>query len=180
MIRLYLVRHGETNHNRQRRRHGEGSDPALNATGRRQVAELAARIDFEFDTIFSSPTKRAIETAGIMNQKFGKPLVIREELIERRYGSFSGKTWPEINAALGANHTEMHLKSRFDYRPYGGESPEDIGRRIRIFLDYLKEYHVGERVIAVSHGGIIRMVHQMFSGREVEHIKNASIHEFDL
>lgn len=67
MVELYIVRHGETDTNYEGRINGMPTDKPLNANGIKQVEELKKHIDItKFDEIYSSPMKRAVQTAEIL------------------------------------------------------------------------------------------------------------------
>jgi len=148
---------------------GRRIDPSLNAAGREQAAELSRQIGFDYDVIFSSPLKRAMETAQILKGDSKTPLITREELTEKDLGSMSGKKWEET-----------HLKSKFDHSPFGGESPHDMSIRLKFFMDDVKKDHAHKKVLAVTHGGVIRMLHRIFHDKEIDHIPNTSVHEFEI
>src|ERR1700712_2452823 len=98
MTSLYLVRHGETDWNAQRRIQGS-TDIPLNATGRAQAATaggiLARR---EWDGIYASPLSRAFETASIIAGEvgLGEPTTIAA-IVERNYGEAEGLNWEQID-----------------------------------------------------------------------------------
>ena len=97
MTSLYLVRHGETDWNAQRRIQGS-TDIPLNATGRAQAAttgRLLARR--EWDGIYSSPLSRAFETASIIATEIGldRPSTI-DEIVERNYGAAEDKDYKRL------------------------------------------------------------------------------------
>ena len=101
---IYLVRHGETDWNRQNRLQGI-EDIELNETGRRQSTECADSFTgIPIDRILSSPLKRAKKTADIMAARMGiAPVIIEQELTERDFGKLSGLTFEERQAFLDAN-----------------------------------------------------------------------------
>src|SRR5512133_1433936 len=96
MTELLLVRHGETNWNRERRFQGH-ADPPLNDAGREQARELAETLAGEgIDAIYTSDLQRARETAEILAARFGSEVVALRELREIDVGDWQGLTWPEI------------------------------------------------------------------------------------
>ena len=98
-MKIFMVRHGQTDSNAAKRIMGQRVDESLNDEGRRQAEELREGIqDKMFDVIFSSPLKRAEETARILAHERNVPVVLRAELKERDFGALSGKTWPEADA----------------------------------------------------------------------------------
>jgi len=179
-----MARHGQTDSNAAKRIMGQRIDEPLNATGRQQAEDLAVSIQkLPFDIIFSSPLKRAEETARIIALGRNIPVVLRDELKERDFGSISGKSWEEADALSmdrsgGLKSVDTHLE--YDYRPYGGESAEDVKKRLSDFVAEIKTTYSDKRVLVVAHGGIIRFSHLLFRDRQVDHIKNASIEEFDI
>src|SRR3982074_3318797 len=89
-LKLYLARHGQPDWNLARRLQG-GSDIPLNATGRRQAADLKQRLQgVHLDAIYSSALKRSRETAEIVPGAGAR--VVVPGLNERRLGAFEGRT----------------------------------------------------------------------------------------
>lgn len=168
-MKLIFVRHGETAYNKLSKRLGWLDEP-LNEVGLKQAEELADQIENNFDIIFSSPLKRASKTAEIIARKFNKKVVFSEYLKERNFGSLAGTVWKE-----GEKES-----IKYDDRPHGGESVEDVKTRLGKFLDELKSYYANKTVLVVTHGGIIKLMHYLNRKEETGHIKNISIHEFDI
>jgi probable phosphoglycerate mutase len=171
MTSLYLVRHGETDWNAQRRIQGS-TDIPLNATGRAQAATtgaLLARRDW--DGIFSSPLSRAFETASIIAREVGldtpEPIAA---LVERNYGDAEGLGWEQV-------------ESRFpgDTPVPGRETHAEVAARVVPALVDLATSRPGESLIVVSHGGVIRSVlGAVDPGVTHGSITNGSIHSFEL
>ena len=99
---LYLVRHGETDWNRQRRIQGL-TDIPLNDAGREQARETGSVLGRRpFDGIFSSPLGRALETARIIAGEVGLPEPgVIDALAERNYGEAEGMGFDEIERRTG-------------------------------------------------------------------------------
>ena len=90
ILKIYLVRHRQVNHNLRRIYSREDED--LNETGISEAYELKENIsNISYDVIISSPLKRAVQTANIIN-KYNKEIIIDERLRERDPGSLSGKS----------------------------------------------------------------------------------------
>ncbi len=172
MSYLYLVRHGETEWNRQHRIQGS-TDIPLNATGRRQ-AERAGRLlaRREWDHVYSSPLSRAFETATIVSDAIGlaKPEAL-PELAERYYGEAEGLTPQELDKRFpGATPVP------------GRESRDEVARRVMPALLRIATAEPERRVIITTHGGVIRTVLLAVNAR-VERgipITNGSVHSFRL
>lgn len=174
MTLLYLVRHGETDWNLQRRIQGS-TDIPLNDTGRLQAAKVGSLLARRnWDGILSSPLSRAYETASIIAKKvgLGAPRAL-DDLVERAYGEAEGLT----------AHQLSHRFSPDDVVP-GKESREDVAGRVIPALLHLAEGHPGEHLIVTTHGGVIRTVLNTIAPDAAVHrgvaISNGSIHSFRL
>jgi broad specificity phosphatase PhoE len=150
---ILLARHGETDWNREGRFQGH-ADPPLNETGRAQAAELAAELEgVELAAVYSSPLRRAIETAEVVAAEHGlEPLAV-DALREVDVGSWQGLTRVEIEARFPEQFARW---LDYDQGWEDGESYEGMGRRAVAVLLELAAAHEGERILAVTHGGPIR------------------------
>lgn len=119
-MKIFIVRHGETESNKAKRLMGKRVDESLNFEGIKQANELAKDIyEGEFDVIFTSPLKRASETAEIIANKVKVQIIKKEELMERDFGSMSGKTWDEMTEEIKSenlNAKEIDFEQKYDYR----------------------------------------------------------------
>ena len=148
MIRVWLVRHGETRWNEEHRFQGI-SDIELTDRGREQAKELAHRIGSrEFDTVWSSDLVRAVETAAIV---FGDSR-IDGRLRELDFGDIDGLRWSDLSDEI----REALLEFRTFTAP-NGESVAAMESRVTSFMDELEP---GDHVI-VTHGGVVRMVSEL-------------------
>jgi probable phosphoglycerate mutase len=143
MTDLILVRHGETEWNRLRRVQGR-TDIPLNETGREQARATARRLaDDRFDAVAASPLSRAAETAQIIADGLGiGPVELIDDLVERNYGEAEGMTGEDIDTRWGGK-----LEAQ--------ESRDEILARVKPALLALAARHPGQRVLVVSHGGVI-------------------------
>jgi broad specificity phosphatase PhoE len=169
MTELYLVRHGETDWNRQHRIQGL-TDIPLNATGRRQARAAGKLLSRRsWDGIYASPLSRATETASIIAGQTGlaapKPVAA---LVERNYGEAEGLNFIEIDKRY-PDRSEVP----------GQESRADVIARVVPALRELAAAHTGESLIVVSHGGAIRAM-LMAADPDGRHgmITNGSVHSF--
>ncbi len=182
-----MVRHGETDHNKTHRCMGQRIDAPLNNKGLSQARQLTEELSNEkVDLILVSPMKRARETAGLLSGTLGAPVEIEDALKERDYGDLSGNTWAEIAEIM---HTTEELarnldhEQKYDYRPYGGESVGDVKERLNALLNKLRDEYPQTKLLLVTHGGIIRLMHHLYTeSPKTHHIQpgNASIHEFEI
>lgn len=136
----YFV-HGTTTDNEKEISSG-WSDVELSDLGRKQSADLKELVkDKNFDVVFSSDLKRAVESANIT---FGDSVQIiqDERLRECNYGDFNGKA-----SAIVEPMQEENITRRFP----NGESYEDVKSRISDFINMLKENYNGKSVALVGH-----------------------------
>jgi len=156
-MEIMLLRHGESEGNAQGRMQGRRDYP-LSALGREQAARAAAFIGssgLALNAVYTSPLKRALETAAIVTELgVGPQPVVDEDLPEIAAGSLQGLNESEIRAA----HPEfMHrpLSETGDFAAYGGESYDDVQRRLTRLMTRLEARHreAEERILLVGHGG---------------------------
>jgi broad specificity phosphatase PhoE len=150
---ILLARHGETDWNLEGRFQGH-ADPPLNATGRAQAAELGAELmAVELAAVYTSPLRRALETAQLVAAEHGLEPIPVDALREVDVGSWQGLTRAEIEARFPEQFARW---LDYDQGWEDGESYEEMGRRAVAALLELAVAHDGERVLAVTHGGPIR------------------------
>ena len=152
---LAVVRHGQTEFNRLGLYQGHADSP-LTAAGEAQALRLAPRLR-SLDciaTVYCSDLGRARRTAELLAD--GSIHRIREDpaLRERCYGVFEGlsraqiaERFPEARITSGAANP--------DYTPPGGETPGEFNERVIAAFDRIVSEHAGERVIVVTHGGVV-------------------------
>jgi probable phosphoglycerate mutase len=166
---IYLVRHGETDWNRQRRIQGS-SDIPLNSTGRAQAKTTGELLSNRmWDRIFASPLSRAMETARIIASEVGleAPGTL-PAVVERNYGDAEGRTASEVDA-LYPGDTEVP----------GRESREAVIERALPALVQLAEDNHGKSIIVVAHGGVIASILAAVAPeRPRTPIVNGSVHSF--
>lgn len=157
--RLFLVRHGETDWNREGRLQG-GQDIPLNALGRMQAEEAGNRLraltpDFAKLDYVSSPMERARDTMTILRRELGLPsdgFRIDERLRELTFGDWEGFTWREIRKSE-RELAQARERDKWGFVPPGGESYRMLAARVRPALEGL-----APDTVLVSHGGVARAV----------------------
>ena len=150
---IVLVRHGETDWNRDRRFQGQ-ADIVLNETGRAQVRALAAKLAGDrFSIAYTSPLRRAAESAEILGAALGLEVRPCSALKEVHVGSWAGLTVPEVETRFPDGHRRW-LDSRAGWED--GETYDDLGIRVVEGLGRIGAAHPDAHVLAVTHGGPIR------------------------
>lgn len=183
-MKLFVIRHGETNANAKKLIQSDLMDESLNALGRQQIFDCLARLqDFAPVAIYHSGFKRTRESAEIIGKHFGLVPLELTASHEIKFGSLAGLPFAEAAEKAGAVNAEFFLDTllqvAYDFTSFGGESAAQVDRRIREqVFGWLHERHAGEQVILVSHGAIIRMMHKIFGNELVPWYENGSIHQF--
>ena len=157
---LYLVRHGETDYNRRSIVQGRGIDAVLNATGRAQAVAVAHRLaEVPFDAIYTSPLRRAAETAeAIAREQSQAPLHRLADLEEMAWGVFEGRPiTPSVRQMLEAIVARWQ-NGEFGYRIEDGESIYDVQQRGQSAIRHILAHHAGEMVLVVTHGRFLRIL----------------------
>lgn len=158
MTTLLLVRHGETDWNAEGRLQGH-TDRPLNDDGRRQAKELADRLAGEgADAIYTSDLVRATETAEIVGQRLGLPVVVDPDLREKNWGTWEGLTGDE----------RVHVE-------FEGESTEDHRDRVLRAVRRIAGRHPDQRVVVVTHGGSLRRIQAAVNGVADPVIENCAV-----
>ncbi|WP_117389055.1 bifunctional RNase H/acid phosphatase [Mycobacterium marinum] len=155
--RLLLLRHGQTELSVQRRYSGRGN-PALNEVGWRQ-AGLAARYIAKrggIAAVVSSPLQRAYDTATTAARALGLDVTVDEDLVETDFGDWEGMTFAEAaNRDPDLHHRWLNDTS---ITPPGGESFDEVLRRVRRGRDRMISRYEGTTVLVVSHVTPIKML----------------------
>lgn len=150
---VYLVRHGATEWNVQKRAQGQADIP-LTDKGRSQALNVAKQLcNFQIGAVYSSDLERAVHTAQPIATALGLEVITDPDFREIDQGEWTGlsveeiaRRWPELWGA--ARH--------YNARP-GGESPHQVRRRAVDGLKRAVEMHPDAAgIVVVSHGGTIR------------------------
>lgn len=167
---LGLFRHGQTDWNIDLRLQGTADIP-MNQFGIAQVSRAAELIALQqWDVVLASPLSRAMHSAELIAQQTGHPEIIQTELLlERAFG-----------AGEGMLYSEWHEKfAHLDSIP-GAESAADVIARSERLLEHIETEFAGAKVLAVSHGALIRYVLNLVTEGKVpppgERLENASLH----
>ncbi|KAJ4967511.1 hypothetical protein NE237_019360 [Protea cynaroides] len=181
---IIVVRHGETAWNADGRIQGH-LDVELNEVGRQQAAAVADRLSKEskIAAVYSSDLKRALETAQIIASRCGPLEVIEDyELRERHLGDLQGSVLREA-AKVKPKAYEAFISARTDQElPGGGESIDQLHQRCTSTLQRIGGKHKGDRVVVVTHGGVIRRLYKRAvpKGKSPGKILNTSVNVFHL
>ncbi|MFW6304401.1 MAG: histidine phosphatase family protein [Candidatus Saliniplasma sp.] len=167
MIRVFIVRHGETEWNRERRFQGWEDSP-LTTAGREQVLSLAERLkEYKLEYLYSSPSGRTMETARIIANMKDLDIIKEPGFKEINLGDLEGKRVEWVNE----NYPDIlndFWNDPVNYEPLSGESFYDLKNRVLDTLDNILNKHGGENVMIVSHAAASKMMLSFFEGRKLE------------
>jgi len=158
---LVLVRHGVTDHTRERRFSGglQSTNPGLSDEGREQIrttADWLALLGERIDAVVASPVRRASESGEILAERLGVPIEEEPGFAEMEFGTWDGLTFDEV-AATQRPALEKWLGS-LEERPGGGESLLMVQERVLAALERLLARHAGRTVVVASHVTPIKVV----------------------
>lgn len=162
---IVVVRHGETEWNANKRIQGH-LDIDLNDVGRQQAVAVAERLagESKISAVYSSDLKRAVETAETIASRCGGLQVIQDpNLRERHLGDLQGVVYGEAPTIKTKAYEALQSHGRDVEIPGGGESLNQLYKRCTASLQTIATKHQGERVVVVTHGGVIRALHQRAS-----------------
>lgn len=176
-MRVYILRHGQTDLNKERRVQGH-LDVELNETGICQARELAKVIQAQglhFDRVYSSPLKRAIDTCQLVTGRKREEIRIDERLKELNFAELEGAKYTELP---GTAQTFFTAPERF--KPIGeGETFPELIDRVMDFLEDLKKVDA-ENVLLTSHGTAIHAMLLALEHKELKDFWNEDVHNCDL
>ena len=155
---FYLVRHGQTDWNIEKRFQGQKNIP-MNEAGVRQISELADRMVREgivFDRLISSTLDRARKSAEIIAEKtgFGKDIIFDDNFMERSNGKLEGEVW---RPDLDLNDPQ-----------YGMETIPELCDRAESALERYV-FTEDERILIVSHGAMLAALRTVLSDRKLDY-----------
>lgn len=178
-MKLLLIRHGQTDYNKNKLPQGQEIDSPLNDEGVRQVEAATVAVPRDIDFIIASPLKRASQSADILNKTLGKEIRYDDRIKELKYGSLAGKPWAQVAVLTG--DPQVHERDRnadFDYTAFGGESSVQVRTRVAAFVDEMRQTYPDGKILVATHGGVIDTMHHLFPQAEKAETLNATIHEF--
>lgn len=156
-MKLYLMRHGETDYNKKRCFYG-AVDVSINQKGRKQALQIKELLaDQEVDVIITSSLKRTQETAQLIfgTRKFQKIPAFDE----KGFGAWEGLTADEIQER-DSKTWQAWMEAPFEITPQGAESFADFQKRVFGALDRLLSEYSDKSLALVLHLGVLRLIYQ--------------------
>ncbi len=155
MVKLFIVRHAESEWNPIGRYQGL-LDPGLSERGLKQAELLGRALEKEkIDFLYSSPLRRTHQTAQEIAKRQGLEVIEDRRIIEIDHGVWSGMLVEEVKERFPEDF-RMWLEEPHRVKFEGGESLDDVFKRVKDFLEFIREKHWGQTVAIVSHTVPIR------------------------
>jgi broad specificity phosphatase PhoE len=154
MMRLVLLRHGESKHGIENFI-AQAACKGLTERGFQQAERLAQRMRTDFadcDVLLSTSVKRAQETAAVVGTHLNKPVQINDDLCEQSPGDADGMTWTQYRERYGSFDLVANPDTLF---APNGESWNQYLHRMQMALNTLQQAYNGQHVVAVTHAGFI-------------------------
>ena len=160
---LLLARHGQTDWNPAQKVMGRSSLP-LNSVGIEQAKRLSTWLqDVEIHAVYSSPMRRALQTAEIaIAGREGLPIIEEPGVQEIDYGDWVGMTFAEVEEKYNKEYNDYRFRPSTMKIP-GGEAVIDVQKRAVASIEKIHKKHEGQRVLVVSHADVCKamLVHYL-------------------
>lgn len=182
---IYIIRHGETELNKQGIIQGRGIDSDLNATGRAQAAAFYKLYkNVPFDKVYTSVLKRTQQTV----QQFidaGLPWEKHTELDELAWGEFEGQHTSELVIGAFKDITEKWQAGDYDAHFTGGESPADVAIRLKEIVEVIKSRTDEKLILVCMHGRSLRLLMCLLTNKPLSEMydfphQNTGLYRLDL
>ncbi len=179
-MKIYLIRHGVTDQNKKRCLQGR-SDIELNEDGRELARKTAEGLkDVKYDLIFTSPLKRAYETAEIIKRDRKIPLIPREELLEISFGAYEGLCFGQEHFNIPDKDFMNFFHKPKEYTtPPEGESFEQVIVRTGLFLQELKNnpQYQDKTILLSTHGCALKAILANVTKVSIEDFWGEGVHK---
>ena len=158
-LKLYFLRHGQTDYSRDNAFCGAGLNPELTEDGR-EMARLfgEAYKTIPCSAIYASPLRRTIATAQPLCDATGMKMELREDLREIQYGAWEGKSTEEVNRDFHDDYIRWSADPAWNAPTGGGEPAVVISRRALQVVEEIKQRFAEGNVLVVSHKATIRIM----------------------
>jgi ribonuclease H / adenosylcobalamin/alpha-ribazole phosphatase len=159
-MKLILIRHGETAVNLAGKVHRRQDDASLSPLGLAQAQAIAGLcLEQGVEEVFTSPERRARETADVIARHLRLAPVVLSDLAERNWGIWAGRSWDVRLQQLN----KLTLEERYNFIPPGGESWKRMDVRLERALERVVN-SAAQTAAVVTHGGALRALVPIIEG----------------
>ena len=171
MIKIYLIRHGQSEWNVLNKIQGQ-VNTELTELGRNQGQAIGDRLmNSNIDVVYSSDLNRALDTAKIIAKKINKPLVISESLREINFGVWEGLTGRELRIDYKEEQETWRNRPEEVALP-GAESLEVLSERVMKWMNSILKENCGKDIAIVSHSATLKIMLLGLLDMPLTHYKN--------
>lgn len=164
---IYLTRHGETEWNIEKRLQGRGDSP-LTKDGIQRAKELRDRIkNIDIDVIYSSPIKRALNTANILRGNKNIDIVTDDRLMEMCFGDYEGKKIDIIQKENPNWDIKLIMQGNVEICAPNGENLKEVRERISKLMNKIIAENIGKSILIVTHGITLKALMYYFKDEDV-------------
>jgi probable phosphoglycerate mutase len=156
VLRLFVLRHGETELSRTRRFTGT-RDIGLTALGQRQAQAAAAALPTPLHAVYASPLERTRTSAEVIAKLHQLPVRFEPRFAEMGFGTWEGLTRDEATAMTPALYADWR-RAPHSVTPPGGEALTAVAARVAEGIADLQARHAGETVVLVTHAIVVRLI----------------------
>lgn len=163
MLKIYIVRHGETVYNKEKKLQGWVDSP-LTELGIAQAEALSHKLsDIEFDSIYTSTLKRTIKTAEIIMKQDSSTFIRVDDLKEIGFGKWEGSSMEKMRI-VNQKQYDAFWTNPEKYEPEDGESFFDLQERVLAGINELQKKHAKGNILLVTHAIVIKILLCHFKG----------------
>lgn len=174
MTVLVLIRHGETDWNVEGRYQGQ-ADPPLNEKGLAQARLLAEEMsDVSLNALYTSPLRRALQTAQILATALGVPLHLEPRMMEIHQGDWQGR----LRADIAARYPDLFRRwetEPWQVTPPGGEHLSQVQTRVYAAVDDMLARYRGQRIGLVAHRIPIALLKARYQGMDSDVVRTLQL-----
>lgn len=164
---IYLTRHGETEWNIEKRLQGRGDSP-LTENGIQRAKELRDRIkNIDIDVIYSSPIKRALNTANILRGNKNIDIVTDDSLMEMCFGDYEGKKIDIVQEENPSWDINLIMQGNVEICAPNGENLKEVRERISKLMNKIIAENIGKSILIVTHGITLKALMYYFKDEDV-------------
>ncbi|WP_303974244.1 histidine phosphatase family protein [Streptococcus merionis] len=160
-MKIYLMRHGETDYNQARYFYGSADVP-INDRGKKQAAILGQIMaEHPVDKVYTSSLERTHQTAELV---FPTSFDALKSLDEKGFGEWEGLNADQIQARF-PDEWNAWLQAPFEVTPSGAEPFDEFQNRVWQTTEFLVEKHAQDAIAIVAHLGVLRLIYQYLIDR---------------
>lgn len=179
MIKLYLIRHGQSEWNKLGKVQGQ-INTSLTDLGKTQAKAIGNRLlDEGIDIIYASDLNRAFDTASIIGQEINKPVIASEPIREINFGVWEGLTGIEIREKYKDEHN-IWLNDPESMKLDGAETLEVLKDRVMKWINPIIDEGSDKNIVIVSHSATLKVLLLGLLDIPLVHYKNITISNVGL